>query len=597
MPAQRKPRAGSRERRPAEDDRPAEDGTLGRITRVSGPMVEIEGLWEAALLDLAEVGPLRIPCEITAVREGVVTAQVYEYTGGLGPGTTVRSTRRPFLAALGPWLLGGIFDGLLRPLEGGSDFLGPGTSKLGPPESGVWRFVPGASQGASMGSGDLLGTVPGGGLEHRVLVPPNVEGELTWISEEGDRAVTEPIARIGSASVGLGESWPIRRPRPVRERLPGEVPLVTGQRVVDLLYPLARGSTAAVPGGFGTGKTILLQQIAKWCDADVIVYVGCGERGNEMAEVLGELPSLEDPRSGRSLMDRTVIIANTSNMPVMARESSIYTGITVAEYYRDMGHDAVVIADSTSRWAQALREFSSRIGELPAEEGYPASLASALAAFYERAGRVRTLGGTEASVTVIGAVSPPGGDKTEPVTSHTSRFVRCLWSLNAELAAGRHYPAVSWRESFSRDAEAIAAWHVAQGDVRWAGDRSRAMSILSEADRLEAVAQLVGVQALPGRERVLLLVARLLRESVLQQNALNPNDAFASPSKQSALVQMVLAIYERCTSLIENGVPASLIEELDYSDVFGAREHTAPDAADGIAEIRDEMLHRLEGLR
>ncbi|MCI4354230.1 MAG: V-type ATP synthase subunit A, partial [Thermoplasmata archaeon] len=391
-----------------------QDGTLGRVTRVSGPLVEIEGLPEAALLDLAEVGPLRIPCEITAVRGGVVTAQVYEYTGGLGPGATVRSTRRPFSASLGPWLLGGIFDGLLRPLEGGSDFLRPGSSTLGPPAGGRWRFAPRASEGAWMGQGDLLGTVPGGGeLEHRVLVPPTVDGELTWIADEGDMAVGDPIARVGSTPVTLDESWPIRRPRPVQERLPGEAPLLTRQRVVDLLYPIARGSTAGVPGGFGTGKTMLLQQIAKWCDADVIVYVGCGERGNEMAEVLDELPSLEDPRTGRSLMARTVIIANTSNMPVMARESSIYTGITVAEYYRDMGHDTVVIADSTSRWAQALREFSSRIGELPAEEGYPASLASALAAFYERAGRVRTLGGKEASVTIIGAVSPPGGDKTE----------------------------------------------------------------------------------------------------------------------------------------------------------------------------------------
>ena len=580
-----------------EEDRLAEEGSLGRITRVSGPLIEIEGLPEATLLDLVEVGPLRIPCEITAVRGDSVTAQVYEYTGGLGPGTTVRSTRRPFSAALGPWLLGGIFDGLLRPLGGASDFLGPGSSTLGPPAGKRWRFVPHATDGATMSHGDLLGTVPGAGLEHRVLVPPNVGGELTWIAEEGDRAADDQIARVGSTAVSLVESWPIRRPRPVNERLPGEAPLVTGQRVVDLLYPVARGSTAAVPGGFGTGKTMLLQQIAKWCDADVIVYVGCGERGNEMAEVLDEMPSLEDPRTGRSLMARTVIIANTSNMPVMARESSIYTGITVAEYYRDMGHDAVVIADSTSRWAQALREFSSRIGELPAEEGYPAGLGSALAAFYERAGRVRTLGGGEASVTIIGAVSPPGGDKTEPVTSHTTRFVRCLWSLDADLAAGRHYPAVSWRESFSRDAEAVAAWHATQGDVRWAGDRSRAMSILSEADRLEAVAQLVGVQALPDRERVLLLVARLLREGVLQQNALNPNDAFAGPSKQSALVQMIIAIYERCSSLIEGGVPASLIEELDYSDVLRAREHTAPDAADGIGEIRDEMLHRLEELR
>ena len=573
------------------------DEALGRITRVNGPLVEIEDLPGAALLDLAEIGVSRIPCEIIAVEGDLVTAQVYEYTGGLAPGATVRSTRRPFSAALGPWLLGGIFDGLLRPLEGGPDFLGPRSGNLGPPAEERWRFVPHAVRGAAVRGGDLLGTVPGAGLEHRVLVPIDVDGELTWIAEEGDGAVGEPIARVGATAVTLDESWPIRRPRPVRERLPGEVPLVTGQRVVDLFFPVARGSTAAVPGGFGTGKTILLQQIAKWCDADVIVYVGCGERGNEMAEILGDLPSLEDPRTGRSLMTRMVVIANTSNMPVMARESSIYTGITVAEYYRDMGYDAVVIADSTSRWAQALREFSSRLGELPAEEGYPAGLASALAAFYERAGRARTLGGIEASVTIVGAVSPPGGDKTEPVTAHTTRFVRCLWSLDADLAAARHYPAVSWRESFSRDADAIAAWHLEQGHAGWAGDRSLAMSILSEADRLEAVAQLVGAQALPDRERTLLLVARLLREGVLQQNALNPNDAFASPSKQSSLLRMVLAIYERCISLVDASVPVSLIEGLDYAEVLRARERTAPDDATGVDAIRDEILHRLEGLR
>jgi V/A-type H+-transporting ATPase subunit A len=571
---------------------------MGRVTRVSGPLVEIDGLPDAAILDLAAVGPLRIPCEIIAIDGDLITAQAYEYTGGLCPGAAVRNTHRPFSASLGPWLLGGIFDGLLRPLGDGSDFLDPGTDRLRMREGETWRFAPRATPGSSLRPGDLLGTVAGGeGLEHRVLVPPDVAGELAWIADRGDRGAADPIARVGSVPVALRESWPIRRPRPVRERLPGEVPLVTGQRVVDLFYPVARGSTAAVPGGFGTGKTMLLQQIAKWCEADVIVYVGCGERGNEMAEVLGELPALEDPRTGRSLMSRMVVIANTSNMPVMARESSIYSGITVAEYYRDMGYDAVVIADSTSRWAQALREFSSRVGELPAEEGYPAGLASALAAFYERAGRVRTLGGTEASVTIVGAVSPPGGDKTEPVTSHTTRFVRCLWSLDADLAAARHYPAVGWRESFSRDAEAVATWHVANGDVRWAGDRSRAMSVLSEADHLEAVAQLVGVQALPDRERALLLVARLIREGVLQQNALNPNDAFASPAKQSALLQMVLSIYERCTSLVDGGVPVSLIEELDYSSVLRAREHTLPDDAAGIGEIRDEMLHRLEGLR
>src|ERR1019366_5826023 len=308
-----------------------------------------------------------------------------------------------------------------------------------------------------------------------------------------------------------------------------------GQRVIDLLFPIARGATAAVPGGFGTGKTVLLQQIVKWCDADVIIFVGCGERGNELADALADLGEIEDPRTGRSLLERTVVIANTSNMPVMAREASIYTGMTVAEYFRDMGYDVVLLADSTSRWAEALREFSSRSGELPAEEGYPAGLASALAAFYERAGRVTTLGGNEGSVTVIGAVSPPGGDMTEPVTAHTERFVRCLWSLDRDLAYARHYPAITWRRSFSRDAQVVGAWHESSGRPGWAQDRARAIALLAEADRLAPMVDLVGLSALPGRERMVMLGGRLFREAVLQQRAQSANDGTCTPEKQAAL--------------------------------------------------------------
>ena len=409
--------------------------------------------------------------------------------------------------------------------------------------------------------------------------------------------MAEPIARIAGRDVRLAQPWPLRRPRPSGLRLDASVPLSTGQRALDLLFPVARGSTAAVPGGFGTGKTVLLQQIAKWCDADVIVYVSCGERGNELADVLHEISTLEDPRTGRSLLDRTVLVANTSNMPLMAREVSVHAGVTVAELYRDMGYDALVIADSTSRWAEALREIASRTGELPAEEGYPASLAPTLASFYERAARVQTLGGDVGSVTILGAISPPGGDMAEPVTAHTERFVRAVWSLDRDLAYARHYPAVSWTASSSRDVAPVARWHAAEGgDQAWGERRARAVRLLAEADRVQAVAELVGAASLPDHERVVLLTGRLLREAVLQQNALSDNDAWAGAAKQAALLAMVLAIHDRAIDLIDRGVPGARIEELDFSDAARARDRVGPDDAGGVDAIRDALLARMEAL-
>jgi V/A-type H+-transporting ATPase subunit A len=427
-----------------------------------------------------------------------------------------------------------------------------------------------------------------------VLVPPDVSGRLEWLAGPGEYAVDERVAVVGGRGVMLAHRWPVRRARPFHERLPAAAPLVTGQRALDLFYPVARGSSASVPGGFGTGKTVLLQQIAKWCDADVIVYVGCGERGNEMADILGELAELEDPRNGRPLLDRTVLVANTSNMPVLAREASIHTGVTVAEFYRDMGYHAVLIADSTSRWAEALREVASRTGQLPAEEGYPAGLASELASFYERAAAVSTLGGREGSVTILGAVSPPGGDLSEPVSAHTRRFVRCTWTLDRDLAYARHYPAVSWRESWSRDADALADWHFLRRDAGWAADRKRALVLLAEADRLEAVAQLVGAASLPDRERVVLLAARLLREGVLQQSSLSENDAFCTPEKQSALLELSLAVYDRWLQLVERGVLAQELEQLDLTAVVRARDETPAAGADAVREIRNSVLASLE---
>jgi V/A-type H+/Na+-transporting ATPase subunit A len=574
----------------------------GRVVRVNGPLVDVEGLPDAAMSELVELGPLRLLGEVVALGGDRARTQAYEYTGGLSPGAPVRRLGHPLSAGLGPGLLGGVHDGLLRPLATAGTWLEPGTT--GPDRTRrtwPWSPAPGVAEGADLHAGALLGTVHGAGsVPHRVLVPPGAAGPVTALRAAGPVAATDPVAVVGGTPVPLLSSWPVRRARPVRERLDATVPLLTGQRVLDLLFPIARGSTAAVPGGFGTGKTVLLQQVAKWCDADVIVYVGCGERGNEMADVLGELAAITDPRTGGRLVDRTVIVANTSNMPMMAREASIYTAVTVAEYYRDMGYDAVVVADSTSRWAEALRELASRSGALPAEEGYPAGLSSALAAFYERAGRVLTLGGEEGSVTIIGAVSPQGGDMTEPVTAHTQRFVRALWTLDRDLAYARHYPAVSWAGSFSLDGDTLAAWHARHADPAWSRRRARLASLLAEADRLAALADLMGVGALPGHERMVLLGARLVREGLLQQSALSRVDAVSGPERSAALVSAVLDVADACDAAVARGVPAASVEELDLTPVLRARETVSGDAEEArrdAAAVRDVVLAQVEKLR
>ena len=569
----------------------------GTIVRVNGPMVEIEGLAGVSLADLVEVGPGRLPGEVTGIRGAIMTAQVYEYTGGLRVGDQATSDRQPLSVRLGPGLIGGVFDGLLRPLARAPDFLSPGAFAGTAAHGSEAEFRPSGRVGSLVSAGAVLGRVRESlAIDQAIQVPPGIAGELRHLALAGRYAPDAVIAQVADVDVRLSSLWPVRRPRPFAERLDLEAPLATGQRVLDLFFPLTRGSTAAVPGGFGTGKTILLEQIAKWCDADVIVYVGCGERGNEMSDALSELRELVDPRTGRPLLERTVIIANTSNMPVMARELSIYTGITVAEFYRDMGFDAVVIADSTSRWAEALRESASRTGALPVEEGYPAELPSQLAAFYERAGRLRTLGGGDATVSIIASVSPPGGDKTEPVTSHTRRFVRTYWSLDRDLAAARHYPSVSWRDSFARDASRLGVWHAANGDPNWLGRRGQAMAILAQADRLQSVAELIGAASLPDPERVVLLTARLLHEAVLQQSAVSDNDAYCAPAKQAALLDLVLAVHARCLDLVGQGVHASELEEVDLSDAARARDEVGPDDAAAVGTIRDSILGRLAGL-
>ncbi len=442
-----------------------EGARAGVVARVNGPLVEIDGLPGVAMGEMVELEPARLPGEVVAIAGSRTTLQAYEYTGGVAPGAQALARGHELSATMGPWLLGGVFDGLLRPLPQGPIWLQTEMSDTSSDTRGwSWRPLvkPGdpATPGATLGVLDVDGSV-----EYRLLTPSEVDGQISVVSPPGEYRAADELVRVGDVSVSMTTRWPIRRPRPFLRRRRTDEPLVTGQRVLDNIFPLVLGGTAAVPGGFGTGKTLLLQQVAKWCSADVIVYVGCGERGNEMADLLEDFAHLVDPRTGGLLAHRTVIIANTSNMPMMARESSVYSGITVAEHFRDMGYRSVVIADSTSRWAEALREFSSRTGAMPAEEGYPANLASSIAAFYERAGAVVTLGGTSGSVTVIGAVSPPGGDLSEPVTTLTQRYVRGLWTLDHDLAYARHYPAVSWSGSFARDASDIDAWYARNGAI------------------------------------------------------------------------------------------------------------------------------------
>jgi V/A-type H+/Na+-transporting ATPase subunit A len=571
------------------------DTVTARIVRVNGPLVEIEGLGGPAMHDIVELGPDRLPAEIVAIRGEVTTAQAYEYTGGLGPGAPARSLGAPLSARLGPHLLGGIFDGLLRPLAGAPAWLEPGRQAAAAVNDDEYAFTPLAAPGDTVAGSVCLGTVAvPGGIGYRVLTPPGLTGTVDKVREAGPVAADEVIATVSGTDVPLTTQWPVRVPRPYRSRLDSEAPLLTGQRVIDVLFPVTKGGTCAVPGGFGTGKTVLLQQITKWCDADVIVYVGCGERGNELADMLTELAGLSDPRTGGKLLDRTVVIANTSNMPMMAREASIYSAAAVAEHFRDMGLDVVVVADSTSRWAEALREFASRGGELPAEEGYPASLASALAAFYERAGRVRTLEGREGSVTIIGAVSPAGGDMTEPVTTYTQRFVRGVWALDRDLAYARHYPAISWSGSFCRDADVVAAWHAAAGDPGWAVRRSQVSALLAEADRLSALAELMGAAALPPRERVAILAGRLIREGLLQQSALSAVDGSCPPARAAALATAVLKVADSCQQLAADGTPASAIEEQDFSPILRAREDAA--SPEAVADRERDMLSRLKEL-
>ena len=542
----------------------------GRVIAVNGPIVRAQGLKGIRMYDIAEVGPDRLIGEVIRLTGDTTVIQVYEDNTGLMPGDEVSSEGRPLSVLLGPGLIASIYDGIQRPLVGIHEACGSYIQKgikLSPlDEKKLWNFKPLVESGIKVGPGTVIGEVQESPLVlHKVLIPSNVSGTLTFI-DKGLHTILDEIYTVTDGELihhgKLAEYWPVRKPRPSRLRKKTCTPLITGQRVIDFLFPIARGGTAAIPGGFGTGKTMTQHALAKWCDADVIVYIGCGERGNEMTDVLTEFPKLVDERNGRPLIERTVMIANTSNMPVPAREVSIYTGVTIAEYYRDMGCSVAVMADSTSRWAEALRELASRLGDMPAEEGFPPYLATRLAEFYERAGYVETLSGKDGDITIIGAVSPPGGDFSEPVTQHTSRFVRCFWALDKVLADARHYPSISWIDSYTEYLPDIEDWWK-KLDKDWLLLRNGAMDILLEDNRLQQVVKLVGSDALPPPQQFILFAAEMIKNAFLQQNAFDKTDKYCSPEKQIRLLKTILNFYHKGSELLKAGITVKQITALE----------------------------------
>jgi len=580
---------------------------VGRTVWVSGPVVKAEIEHPVSMREQMEVGDERLVSEVIGVSGQQALLQVYEDTEGLGPGQPVFATGLPMFVTLGPGLLGSVFDGIQRPLrvlERAGPYISRGTRAMPLDVEKRWHFVPRKRAGEKAAAGEVLGVVQETSvIEHRVLVPPEIAGQLASVMAEGDYTVTDIVAVVRPDDGGdevpltMAQRWPVKHPRPRRHHLRPQAPLITGQRIFDLFFPLAKGGTAAIPGGFGTGKTVMQHQLSKWGLADVIVFVGCGERGNEMAEVLLVFPQLADPRTGRPLMEKTVLIGNTSNMPVAAREASIYTGITIAEYYRDMGYDVALMADSTSRWAEALREIAGRLEEMPAEEGFPAYLAARLAQFYERAGCVETLGGATGSVTVIGAVSPAGGDFSEPVTQHTQRFTRCFWALDKDLAAARYFPAINYLESYSGYLDEVGEWWHREYDAAWRQLRDQAMRLLQEDSRLQRIVRLIGEDALPDEQRLIIEAARLLQEACLQQNASDPVDTFCRPEKQLALLKAVLHFIERAKEVIKKGAPIHRVRELAVrEEIVRAKEKIANDEPDRFKELMRRIDLEMDAL-
>ena len=585
----------------------------GTIKKIAGPLVIARGMGGANMFDVVRVSEQRLIGEIIEMHGDEASIQVYEETSGLAPGAPVESTGHPMSVELGPGLIGSIYDGIQRPLDDimkvtGGNLLSRGVEVPALKREKVWHFVPAKKVGDKVTHGDIIGTVQETQVvSHKILVPQGVEGEITEINE-GDYKITDMVAKVKTANgetkeVGLMQKWPVRKERPYKQKLSPDMPLITGQRIVDTLFPIAKGGVAAVPGPFGSGKTVVQHQLAKWAEADIVVYIGCGERGNEMTDVLNEFPELIDPKTGHSLMERTVLIANTSDMPVAAREASVYTGITIAEYFRDMGYSVALMADSTSRWAEALREMSGRLEEMPGEEGYPAYLGSRLAQFYERAGRVKVLGeeDKEGSLSVIGAVSPAGGDISEPVTQATLRIVKVFWRLDANLAYQRHFPAINWLESYSLY-NSMDPWFAKNISEDWVPCKNRVMAILQDESALKEMVQLVGEDALSAPDRLKMEVARSVREDLLQQNAFMEEDTYTSLHKQSMLMKLILTFYDICLEALDKGANINKLIAMEVREPIGRFKYTAEEKVDerfkeieaALAKEADDVVQEVD---
>ncbi len=576
------------------------DKRIGRVKRIVGPLVEIENVESAQMLELVRIGEYRLIGEVVRINNDCANVQVYEDTTGVKPGDPVYGSGMPLSVELGPGLIGMIYDGIQRPLQAIQDkcgaFIQRGVNIPSLDRSKKWAFKPIAKKGSVVSGGAILGEVKETELiKHKILVPPEFSGELLEIAEEGEYTLEDDIAVIKTdkenQSLKMFHRWPVRIGRPFAKKKELDEPLITGQRVIDTLFPVPKGGTVAVPGGFGTGKTMVQQAIAKWCDADLIIFIGCGERGNEITDVLNEFPQIIDPRHNRPIMERTIIIANTSNMPVAAREASIYTGITMAEYYRDMGFNVALMADSTSRWAEALRELSGRLEEMPADEGFPAYLPTRLAGFYERAGSVDTLSGEKGTITVIGSVSPPGGDFSEPVTQHTKRFVRSFWVLDRQLANARHYPSISWLESYSEYVDEIAPWWEENVDPDWLSLRYEIMGLLQKESKLLQVVKLVGPDVLPDTQRMILETCTLFKNIFLQQNAFDKIDMYCTVKKQVKMLRIILGFHKMGLSMIKNGATLVKVKNMDIlRDISKMKFNISNDEIDKL----DQLLQKIE---
>ena len=579
----------------------------GTIVKVAGPLITADGMGEVQMYDVVQVSEKRLIGEVIELRGERASIQVYEETGGIGPGEPVYMTGAPLSVELAPGLIESIYDGIQRPLnvlrQNAGDRITRGISAPALDRDKKWQFHPAAKVGDTLTGGDVLGTVQEtGAVMHKVMVPPGISGRLTWIFE-GSATIEEPIAKLlpedGNTETVLPmlQKWPVRRGRPYREKLPPNEPMITGQRVIDTLFPVAKGGVAAVPGPFGSGKTVVQHQLAKWADADIIVYIGCGERGNEMTDVLMEFPELNDPRTGESLMKRTVLIANTSDMPVAAREASIYTGITIAEYFRDMGYSVALMADSTSRWAEALREMCGRLEEMPGEEGYPAYLASRLAQFYERAGCVECIGGDgrRGSLSAVGAVSPPGGDISEPVSQATMRIVKVFWGLDAPLAYARHFPAINWLNSYSLYLGNLRQWFLDNMGREFMANRERAMAILQSEAELQEIVKLVGQDSLSPADQLTLETAKMIREDFLQQNAFVDIDSYSSYDRQARMMKIILTYDDLCRAAIEKGAAIEDLINIQVKERIG-RAKSVPEGeyVEAYAKITEDMAAQIE---